>query len=365
MNKLVIGLAAGAALWIGLSAPFETRASDGVEAPLVSSSVAPSETIGGTSSAALVRWRNQRFALAMAPANLPAATRATLEQVAPLAEALGYRLDVSRCGRIVCATDATVVSVQGAETVQRAALDRFDALFPGAGPGRVIVLARTRDAADAESFEALEATDVPVTADERPVTEVDGHPFRVAAWVETHASGTRRAAEGRLVRALTFELATDRYGDLPAWFSFGLGLHVEELTTGRFASVDADATERTWRVALKRKFGHEDAPRLDLVPLGVHPAPLDLEAGPGVAIGREDWALVAALAAHAGSAGLGPVANDLSRKNSPARPGDDGRHDARRQVEALEAHRGPAFLTRVEQSLALGRSKPESAATRR
>jgi hypothetical protein len=321
-------------------------------------------------AALLVRWRNQRFAPDAAPASLAAPTRATIAALGPLAEELVYRIDVSKCGRIVCVTDAAESSVHGAETVLRSVLERFDALFPGAGPGRVVVLARTRNAGDAEAFAAL--TPPP---DQGLVSTLDGAPFRVAAWTVDEAAAGRRAAEARLVCATTHTLLADRYGDLPAWFTRGVALHVEELVTGRFASVDPDTTARHWRAALKRKFAADDI-HLDLVTLGVRPevcqrrsagepAPTDDEQAL-----QEAWALVAALATQPGPAGLGPIAVDLSRESArevEGRKGQDAHAetDAASQVRILEQHRGPGVLALVEASLAHGREKLEAAAKNR
>lgn len=303
--------------------------------------------------AAVVRWRSQRFAPEAAPAALPEATRGTLEALAPLADAQGYRLDVTRCGRVVCVTDAEVSSVHGAETALHAALGALDEAFPNAGPGRVVVLARTRDARDAELFRAL-------AADERcwTVPTLDGAPFRVAAWPATLAAAERRAAEGRLAAELTRLYLADRYGDLPEWFTRGAALHVEEEATGRFATLDVDATARTWRAALKRAFGAEGAPRIDLAALGARPATPAGVTDTRTCPAQESWALVAALASRAGDAGLGPLANDLARQNSSVDGGTEAAL-ARAQVALLEAHQGPGVLARVEASLAAGRARPE------
>lgn len=312
----------------------------------------------------LVRWRNQRFAPDAAPAALAAPTRSTIATLGPLAEELAYRLDVSRCGRIVCVTDAAEVSVHGAETVLRSALERFDALFPGAGPGRVVVLARTRNAGDAEAFVALTAT-----AEKDTLTTLDGAPFHVTAWSVVERSAGRRAAEARLVTSATCALLADRYGDLPEWFTRGVALHVEESVTGRFASVDPDATARLWRAALKRRFGAEGA-RFDLTTLGVCPETAERQSedpqssAEGERVLQECWALVAAIAAQPCAAGLGPIAVDLSRRASTSSEEQRGqelhaRVDAASQVQILDAHLGPGILARVEASLAQGREKLE------
>lgn len=360
-NWLFLGAALSAVV---LSVPASSAASGEDSVALVEGRAAP------RAAALLVRWRSQRFAPDAAPAALAAPTRATIAALGPLAEELVYRLDVSKCGRIVCVTDAAESSVHGAETVLRNSLERFDALFPGAGPGRVVVLARTRNADDAEAFVALAAT-----TEQDAVTTLDGAPFRIAAWpVEEGATG-RRGAEARLVAATTRALLADRYGALPAWFTRGLALHVEDLVTGRFASVDPDATARLWRAALKRRFSADDA-HLDLAALGVRPEAL-LWQGEGKRSSADDeqalqegWALVAALAAQPGAAGLGPIAIGLSRKSMSAAEGRTGQDphaeaDATSQEHILEDHRGPGILARVEASLAQGREKLDAPVKKR
>jgi hypothetical protein len=219
-------------------------------------------------------------------------------------------------------------------------------------------------------FDALAAT-----ATQCEVTTLDGAPFRVEAWPVAEGAPGRRAAEARLVAAATRALLADRYGDLPAWFTRGAALHLEELVTGRFASVDPDATARHWRAALKRKFSADDA-RLDLAALGLSPESREEQCSDGaLSVQGEEalqsrWALVAALAAQPGAAGLGPIAVDLSRKSRAAgtgRAGEDqlDQSDATDQARILENHRGPGILARVEASLAQGREKLEASAKKR
>jgi hypothetical protein len=334
-------------------------------APGDGSSVGVETRIAPRESALIVRWRNQRFAPDAAPATLAPLTRATLAALGPLAERLEYRLDVSKHGRIVCVTDAAESSVHGAETLLRSTLERFDELFPGAGPGRVVVLARTRTATEAEAFTALAETE-----EHDDAATLDGAPFRVTAWIAQEGAAGRRAAEAQLVNATTRALLADRYGALPAWCTRGLALHFEELVTGRFASIDPDATERSWRSALKRVYS-VDGTHLDVSGLGVRPeaclAQLEDERAweDEQRALQESWALVAALAADAGAAGIGPLVTDLARVTSAAeegRWGQDPRSEAIavRHERTLEKYRGPGVLARVEEMLALGRERLET-----
>ncbi|MEZ6013793.1 MAG: hypothetical protein R3F49_01650 [Planctomycetota bacterium] len=338
---------------------------------------------GEGAGSALGRWRSQRFAPSEAPDALPRPARATLAALAPLVQERGYRVDVSECGRVVLVSDTAHCTVRGAETALKRALAAFDARFPGAGPGRTAVLVRARNDRDADDFITQLAADDDDALDA-------GRFATVSAWVQPRETA-RPLDEGRLASAAAGALLWDRYGALPEWFEAGVRLHIEAEATGRFASVDDDATPRAWRSALKRRYKRHDEARLDLVALGPGRVDGRSDEGPGTHTGErapgrahtgggapgatsaadqvnpwrasEQWALVDALAHGAGAAGLGPLATELGQTVADPATGSSGpigrrglEQAAAAQGRALDAHGGPRLLTRVGEALAQGRA---------
>lgn len=265
---------------------------------------------------ARVHWNDERFVPGDWPVGLAHATRAGVIRWAPLARELGYRMDLTRDGRVLTLSSARFNrSVRREDRLVRRTVAAFDRLADPAvegadGSGRrlraPVVLLRLHDHDDHEAaVDFLARTRPWLEGWASAAREHDGFHLRepsCSAWIERERG---RDAENELVHRLTRCLTHARHGEPPAWLDRGLAWYVELEVCRSVRTLRDDVRERDWERALEEAF--EGSRQLEMEDLASVRREGDDELDAGLS-----WGAVSFLASHHPD-GLGPILRDLGR----------------------------------------------------
>ncbi|MCP3920827.1 MAG: hypothetical protein GY711_35315 [bacterium] len=203
-----------------------------------------------------VRWQRKVFTADACPAEMPTATRETIEHWSGWAGEYGYRMDLDPNSRVLLLSADRRRSVHRQTELVKKTLETFDEVTPWVEPSAEnrgdVVVPRTGPRHDApivlfhlQDQEDLAGAVEALAADEPYLAEwVDSakqapgfvleRPF-VAGFIDNPGIEEWRP-QNELVNRLSHVLALARFGRLPHWLAEGMAWHIElEVTRSIYA----------------------------------------------------------------------------------------------------------------------------------